>query len=391
MATSHLIKTVTANQVNLPTKALDRLSDGTLIAANINSVLDNIEFQYSTDGGATWTDTVSDITDLHDTVGAAPNSSSMRIDADDQIWAIYFGADGNNKIRRGLFATGTITWDTAFEIDSTGISTGFQTLNDICAFKIGADDYIGCIIGNDSDPTLRSAYFIVAKRTAAGAYSIYRAREDLGDQAWTRLQIDFNHTGNGLTVQDDDPTFYVAGLISNDFWLFDYTYADGPPTWTLNNSAEILTSVGADGPRHMMWSTGDAIMFLQIFDPPNFLMVERDLANTTSINRSGGPALPTTGQGYSVFGDKRGNLYPVSSDGTDTQLAYWNREENLWIPLAWTVLEANQTSAAWSPVSWYKDRVALLSYMNTDDLEYRFIEVEYEFIESGGGFGSLGL
>ena len=321
-------------QYRFGTKAIDRFSDGTILAYHWTTFSDLFEFHYSTDDGATWTDTTDDITPYAGAPTHGKRNNSMFIDANDVIWFVCRKSDfGANGIYRGTYSSGRITWGTVYQYYSGGTVGS----TDLVAFEIGSDDYIGITWHDGGNNSWK---WIVLKYTTS--FSVHKAVETLQNSATdTGANIDFHHTGDGKTVAGSAPHMYISWCSGG--LNYRRIAHSSTATFTMGSLTEI------DGDFHDkqgdMYYDGTRIVIVSPDATQNttyYTVWERNEGDTTSTERTGVPDTGTVGgQPMACWYDESDNIYLACVNQGTPNVVRWckyDRAGDSW-DASWTEMD----------------------------------------------------
>jgi hypothetical protein len=327
-------------------RAIARCQDGTLVTVIVNSA-NGLEIWYSKDNGATW---AKDQTLA--SAGYSTNNHSMFVDLDDNIHLVFkqqatAGGRTLNQIYylRGTPNAGRTAWTFGGQLD-----VGVGNYPDLVAHRdVSGGGWTAHVVYSDATSV---RYYRVAI-TAAGATSLTVS----GTQPLTSTaapngpSIDFQHTGDGKTVQSGTPTVWIGASVDvNKISLNRYVYSAG--AWTLGTAVVLSTTLTYDYASTALWGQlfwdGTRCCLAGVFvngTANDLVVLERDAANTTTTVRTLAAAVSTTfGMGSATY-DNSGNLYLVAMNSTNLVYRKWTR--------ASSTLSAATTIAALTGGSYY--------------------------------------
>lgn len=282
---------------------------------------------YSTDNGASWT---TSTTDINSGGGNAHQpSSSFFIDLDDYAHFVYKNtSDGYVYYKRGTpnAARTAWTWSAATKI-TAGTSTSFD-FPDVIAHREGTGWRAHVVWGITS--TFINTYYCRIDITSGGAITIGDASQTIGaaynvdSTANPYPSIDFNHTGDGKTVAGSTPHLYVgwsAGKTGSGFGIRfkKATYSGGSWTWGTEREIDSTRYVTANYRWLNCMFDGTRVVLageVQTSSTVSLMLYERDAADTTTTTRelvagSSGSTLLASG---SASYDGDGNVYLLGQD-----------------------------------------------------------------------------
>lgn len=237
-----------------------------------------VEFYYSNNDGASWSkDTGADLSGH--TIG---DGHSLFISADDDIWCAYpYTPDATNdyfRLNHGTISGNTITWDAHASVE---YMTNYGHSCDIVAFNDDGEDCLW-MVWTDNYNNARVARYPFT--TYFGSRN-YIANIELTPSV-NQVTIDFDHTGNGKTPSEANPTVtvyhtqngYADTYLTRLLWGGSAYSNEGKTTIVHSDSNS--HSVGRmrwDGTRYLIATSCNAA---------GHHLTERDAANTTTTNRN---------------------------------------------------------------------------------------------------------
>jgi len=323
-----------AGEAAIPTKPSVRMSDGTLLAMLGDVGVQELQFWYSDDDGATWTDT----TDTIAANSSADNrNSSMVVDTDDILWIVHRDEGyALARLTRATFSGTRVTLEDSIEFSDQGASN-----MDCVAFKIGTDTYIPIIYWYGGLYVKRT----IVKCTSSEVLSIVGNITVESSTTTSMVRIDFHHTGDGKTVANSAPHLYLAWTESTATYFRKDTYSSGP-TWTNGTRREIFDAITGNDKLFSMFYDGTRIIFAQPDgdSAPWVGMYERDEADTTTTDRTSG--IPSVSgkseQSVVAWEDPDGNVYIATiNDAEELIYVKWTRATTTW-DASWTTLTTNK-------------------------------------------------
>lgn len=195
--------------------------------------------------------------------------------------------------------------------------------------------------GTDTDNYAYYArYSITSGGTITTSASATTISSDYGQYQPTNPVLDFNHTGDGKTVQAGQPDVFVAWRTgstggSNGVNMRKATYSAGAWNWgtirTLDSTVNptVLDAV-CDGTRFIVaFKSGT-----------NYKVMQRDLADTTTTTLASLPALESNVQEGPTMEARTDSLYLLGAGTTSNNPSYilYDRTTSLWG--SWTTVEA---------------------------------------------------
>lgn len=260
-------------------RSLQATSTGRLWVAVAHSSADIIEFWYSDDAGATWTE----------------NTAAQFAWSGDQYFAFYIDADDHAhiaydetgtvalKYRRNKSISTTSAWSAASTVDST-TALAYQW-SDMVVHREGTGWKAHILYKRNTyaadlmlyAPITITSADVITVETKVTVDSDVGASNGAGG-------IDFHHTASDeKAIQSSTPHLYMVwcdGSLSVNF--AKYTYSSG--TWTAGTTRTIYT--GAATPSAQMVFDGSRVI-ITLVDGANVGLFERDAADTTTTTRSG--------------------------------------------------------------------------------------------------------
>lgn len=309
-------------------RSLQATSTGRLWIAIGYDTDNKLEFWYSDDSGATWTENTS----AEFTFDGAVNNFAFYIDQDDHAHVVYEMATGPTLYyRRNASISTTSAWSSATSVDAT-TALAYEKL-DLVAHREGTGWmahvlYKRNTAGTDlmlwAPITITSADVITVGTKVTVDSSVGSATGPGG--------IDFHHTATDeKAIQGSTPHLYMVwcdGSLAVNF--AKYTYSGG--TWTAGTTRVIYT--GAATPTASMVFDGTRVL-IALMDGINGGLFERDAADTTTTTRAGsGATLYLTTLTY----DNDGNVWIAGVESTDLKVRKFIRST-----LAWATAESIDT------------------------------------------------
>lgn len=300
-------------------------SDGTVWVAIVTDAGGSAEVRlwYSTDEGATWTEDTGakiavDAVDEH--------AAAFYIDASDRPWLLVRDATPEAVVRVGSIASNAITWD-----DSLTLADASEVY-DLVAFDTDGSTW-GHALYVQTGGTFRLHEF----SWNGSALSDGNLRSFTADEG----RLDFNHTGDGKTVQSSSPDLYVAYLSSSELKFVKWTYSSGP-SYSVGSTRTIDSTPEASHLPGMFFDGTRVVMVVADLDTDTPLVYERDAADTTTTQRTGPPDTGSAGTDVlidAVWDANTDDIYliaEISSD--DVGYLQYDRSADSWG--SWTSIEA---------------------------------------------------
>ena len=274
---------------------LHQFSDDTLLAVLVDTVGD-YSYWYSINDGQTWAEaTESGTGPIYS--GSSAYNRQFRIDSADVLWGVVYGSS-SDKLFRGVFSGTSITW-TSYQFDTVL----YQGLT--CApFEWAGATYVAIHAGEGS-ASFKTWLFVIKYD---GSFSVAKSKtaiQSTGAHYPYNLQIDFHHTGDGLTV-DTAPHLYVS-TVNDDgtiaYWRIDYTAG---PTWTVGTKRALS---GTDN--NMLIYDGTRILVGYNGGSNQITLQERDEPDTTTTDRSYPSGAGTVSNYQLMTYDNKGDVHFV--------------------------------------------------------------------------------
>lgn len=303
------------------------------------------EFWYSTDDGATWTDSTDNVSA---TGSSHAISGSLFIDLDDYAHFVYEdGGDGTIYYRRGTpdAACTSWTWSNATQIDS-GTSL---THPDVVAHREGTG-WVAHIVMGFTGVTAPKAYYSRVTIAANGTptvgtlFELGRSSSNVNMSGFP--SVDFHHTGDAKTVQGSTPHVYATWQVGqtgamDGVQFRKATYSGGSWTWgsmrVLDSSAYAASgriSSAFDGTRVI-------VAYADSASTSSIKVRERDAADTTTTTRTPTALSDGVVTGLSLSYDDEGDihLWAVGTTSDDVSRIEYDRSAGSWDG-SWTVVTA---------------------------------------------------
>ena len=315
-------------------RSLQATSTGRLWVALGNTTANTIEFWYSDDSGATWTE----------------NTAAQFAWSGDQYFAFYIDADDHAhiaydelgtvalKYRRNKSISTTSAWSAASTVDST-TALAYQW-SDMVVHREGTGWKAHILYKRNTtgaDPVLYAPITItsadvITVETKVTVDSDVGASNGAGG-------IDFHHTASDeKAIQSSTPHLYMVWC--DGPWAVKfakYTYSSG--TWTAGTTRTIYT--GAATPSAQMVFDGSRVI-ITLVDGANVGLFERDAADTTTTTRSG-VAIPVAS---CVTYDNDSNVWIAGASAGDLCVRKFVRST-----LTWATTETVDTDNPVNPLS----------------------------------------
>jgi hypothetical protein len=324
-------------------RRLDVTSNGVLWAAwtnNVGSGLSRyLNFNYSTDEGATWSSIIGG-PDVGSAGAGYEANASMFIDLDDYMHIVYKNSnDYQLYYRRGTpnAARTSYTWSAAYNLTAQNSTNLIDTyrLPDLVAHRVGNGWAVHIVASCGGAANYLYAVYIGLSIDAGGNITPLNPKTPVtfsgsnnfgyigGDYGAltnsTFPSIDFYHTGDGKTVKDGTPHLFIAwsaGTTGSGKGIRYRMARFENNNWTWEPEQAITEGhyiVNPDRWINCMY-TGERIMLAGTLHPggttDDMFVYERDLANTSTKTHAA-----ETGGGYnrlykgSCGYDQKGNIY----------------------------------------------------------------------------------
>lgn len=337
MATT--VTTSTASYATAGGRHTGVTSGGTDWVMLYNLASTRLEFWYSTDNGATWTEATS----LRFTVDADEvTSTEFYVGDDDRACFSHAGTGGG-----GVYYTATLTtsatWTTLLD---SALNYGSDAQARCRVFHYGTiganNSYAVVFMSNRSGTLAWQAYFRkVSDDSAAGSASDTIDASALA--GW--FDFDFQHTGDGITAATA-PNMFVVYRDSDGSAEFR-RLVHNASSWTMSTVRSIDTQAGVatdamcgvfDGSRFVM-------AFIDNDSDTTVKWYERDAADTTTTSRT-----PTalsdgaiTALSLSFDGESDARLYAVGTTSDDVKRCTYDRSAGTFG--SWDTIEATTAVA----------------------------------------------
>jgi hypothetical protein len=340
-------------------RKVDRCQNGVLWTAFWNGTAgndavggDSIEFWYSADDGATWTQNTADTFGFAGSGTTYTPNFSFFIDLDDYCHVVWKDrSNGSIIYRRGTPNAGRTSYTWSGFTDVTTFAT--PDYPDVVAFRTPGSSpttwdvavvaantdyplYERLRVANDGTVTANNADGLGANN---GMYALNGVGYAVALNKF--VSIDFNHTGDGKTVAGGTPHLYAAWSAGatgsgKGIRFKKATYSAG--TWTWGTEREIDSTVylfGADWWLNCLFDGTRVNIVGFLFDGTNHPVkrYERDVGDTATVS-STLLAAPTAAErmynGTASY-DSDGNLYlfgqnrDESSGSADLVYRKWTR------------------------------------------------------------------
>lgn len=312
------------------------LSSGQFWVMANDTVGNDLHFFYSNDSGATWTeDTAAEITDGD----ADADNASLFIDSNDVLWLIYLDAAADLTLQRGTVSGNAITWTDLGVVSGTFTPDPNSSMPDVVAFAEGANTRVFWAFINDAaDLRVRQALYSGSLGAATNEAS--------DDGSYTNLYgLDFNHTGDGKTVQGSAPHVWVAYGDATNLYARKLVWSAGP-SWSSGTRRTMSSTTVGDSTLHNGFGFWDGTRFVcgGMQADGDIEVYERDSGDTATTDRTPG----TQPTGKATADDHFDGYYNQTTDdiyllleNTSAQPSYvkYDRADNSW-DAAVTVIEA---------------------------------------------------
>jgi hypothetical protein len=313
-------------------RKVDRCSNGVLWSHwwdGTNNTTTSMRFAFSTDDGATWTES-SAFGFAGTTAGNAVPHGSLFIDVDDFAHIAYADPhDDRLKYRRGTPNAARTAWTWSAPVILTGTGNSHP---DIVAHREGTGwvAHVVYLFRSDANATYRRV-IIASDGTVTLSPTTSLIANSTGT-AFPYPSLDFHHTGDGKTVAGGAPHLFIAysagGTGAGKGIRFrKVTYASGSwtvepereidPTRWINTEDQWLTC-SFDGTRAVVAGT----LANQAATAVHLCLYERDAADTTTTIRTN---TETALQRGSASFDASGNVHFVGRTGTALHRRRWQR------------------------------------------------------------------
>ncbi len=357
-------------------RKLLRLSNGRLWACYDNG-LDVIEFEYSDDGGVTFTPGASSV------AGTKP---SWRADESDHVHLVYHSSPASDILyRQGIVDAVSNEWDWSSPL---GIANG-STFGapDVCVFQRTSDRwYVHVFFGFTAGGLVSYLKHVILDVLGIGG-SFTPITPTGGDVIWTGSvaghapspSCDFFHTGDGKTIQGGSPHLFVGfsgGTVNPYVRMKKAVHSAG--SWTWQTDRTIHATNYALGERISARFDGQA--FVTAFVPSGASTTvevwERDAADTGFTQRVV-PALSDgaiLGLSLTTDGDRDIHLAAIGTTSTDPSITRYTRDVDTWD--SWAAIEA--TTARTDSITFmpgYDTHARLLYTAGTGPYDVRYADV----------------
>jgi WD40 repeat protein len=281
-----------------------------------------LEFWYSDDNWATKTQNTSATF-----TATASMGFGFFIDIDDHAHVSY-GTNGDDGYYKRMADIGPSTsWNTAYLISGT-----HAEYTDVVAFRDGESWLAAVSAGRDDYDYMLVWVFRVGDFTTSLEQSI-----QYGPDEYIYASIDFNHTGDGLTVADSAPHIYMSGVDETVLGFRKAVYSGG--SWTLNPTRVIDPSGDQKYGRHS--SIFDGTRFVMAWGDNTLVYVsERDAADTTTTSLGTLPAY-SDGEIYNIAvtydADKNVHVWAAGTTSDDLKRIMYDRATSAW-DASWTLV-----------------------------------------------------
>lgn len=316
--------TITTVGTSLPEKGafrfLDRDPSGRLWAVHQSGT--TAAFWYSDTDGTTWALATGSLT--------GGTVVGLFVDLDGGLNVAVTGPN----YRRGVVTGTTIAWSSPFTL-------GFAEVEDVIAFRNpSTSGWIAFIVGrpgsgSENYPMAQIVSIVGTTVSQGGIFVLDTTNATAG--VGFNGNLDFNHTGDGKTVQGGAPHVYAvyksgpSALMSRFTW--SGTGHSAPSSLVAQLSVTSSQQMVFDGTRVMFTdhdTTADTVS-----------LYERDAGNTATIVRATSPVL-TGGLTYRphLSYDRDGNIWVFAVRESDLDLVRntWTRASNTWG--TWTLVQA---------------------------------------------------
>jgi hypothetical protein len=229
----------------------------------------HLEFWYSNDNGASWAE------DTGAKFSYSPTMFSLFIDGRDQIW-LAFRQGTDVGVRVGTISGNAITWNGT----EWTASTRDPTQLDVVAFAEGTGDRVWVMWGDSIGFKVNSALW---NGSSFGSETGETTLES-GGTAQDPVQIDFNHTGDGKTIQSGSPHVWLAWHQGGTLYSQKFVWSSGP-SWSPNAVRTISTTI--NNKIAAFWDGTRFVMVALQFDG-DIEMWERNASDDTTTDQSPG-------------------------------------------------------------------------------------------------------
>ncbi len=338
-------------------RSLQATSTGRLWVALGNTTANTIEFWYSDDSGATWTEnTAAEI------AWSGGQYVAFYIDADDHAHVAYDETGTVAlKYRRNKSITTTSAWSSASTVDSTTASS-YQWA-DMVAHREGTGWKAHILYKRNTTGTDLMLYAPITI-TSADVITVetkVTVDSDVGASAGAG-GIDFHHTASDeKAIQSSTPHLYMVwcdGSLSVNF--AKYTYSGG--SWSAGTTRVISTAAGT--PSAGMVFDGTRVI-ITLTDASGVGLFERDAADTTTTTRTATGSVVATCVSY----DNDSNVWIAGAYLGDLYVRKFVRST-----LTWASLELVDTDNPVNPLSMRRTggNTIAIAYQDTSGAGARF-------------------
>jgi hypothetical protein len=334
-------------------RKLDRCQNGVLWSMfwdGTSTTGTSMDFYYSTDDGATWTDGGGFGFAATGTT-YTPNGSFF-IDLDDNAHVVYKDrSNGDPYYRRGTPNTERTAWTWSAALAING--SPFFDYCDVVAHREGTGWTAHVVMSYLESSTINNVYYSRVTITSSGGISATGVASIGGSYATNAHlypSIDFNHTGDGKTVAGGTPHLYTAWSAGatgagKGIRLRKATYSAGSWTWGTEQEIDSASFANAGRISSAFDGTRVVIAYADSASTSAIKIRERDAADTTTTTRT-----PTalsdgvvTGLTIAYDSDKNIHLGAVGATSADPKVVKYDRAAGTWG--AWEALSATTTQA----------------------------------------------
>jgi hypothetical protein len=334
-------------------RKIDRCQNGNLWATFWNgtsTTTTSMEFWYSSDNGATWTNPGTGSYFGFASTGTTyvPNAS-LFIDLDDYAHVAYKDrSDGQVKYRRGTPNAGRTawTWSAAVSV-ATNTTLDYP---DLIAHREGTGWAAHVVVSNNNTSfNINSTNFYPFTISSTGTISMGTALTiggSYGNTNPTYPSIDFNHTGDAKTVAGSTPHLYAAWSAGasgagKGIRFRKATYSAGAWTWETEREIDSTSFANAGRISSIFDGTRVVIAYADSQSTSAIKVRERDAADTTTTTRTPTALSDGVVLGVTTSYDANGNirLGAIGTTSLDPTFSTYNRSANTWG--AWTAYAAS--------------------------------------------------
>lgn len=296
----------------------------------------NVVVEYS-DNGTTWQEPTSG----SQITSTATYNKGLQVTDDGAVWVAYENGSDEPCIRRGTMSGTTMTWSSEEVISTT--ATSFGNGLSMCVFPEGSG-YQAFVAW--SAATSANTYVSYANWTSAGGWGTW-TEETITSGVACYTSIDFRHpSGSRKEVQASTPDVFVAYQSQATHYYFrKFAYSGG--SWTKGDQRNVYTRQVVVQLPHLIYDGTDIIMGFCVNAGGSIYFLQRDLADTTTLEST----QSTTSTGINstpvVTYDSDRNLYftCINNGSANIRTIKWTRSGSTpsngsWAG-SWTTVEAD--------------------------------------------------